>query len=351
MAEPARPLVSVVIPTYNMADLLPDAVATVQAQRIAATEANAEADVEIVIADDGSTDHTPQVVAGLNAPHVHHVRSEVNRGIGFGKCFGVENAAGQYIAMLDADDVWLPGKLAAQVAALQAHPEIDILFTDFVNIDHVRNVTETGFSVARAGLARLAAEHVEGDLWRVKDGLFRGILAENFIGASSLVFHRRTIERYGNFDPSLRRVEDVEFYCRTSVHGAQYGYLNRPYHERHTYSFSSTVNVAFHAEYKLKALEQCRQVCRDAGRDDLIAPIRQATARTCRKLILHYGERAQRRDAVRVFRYSLGLELSPRTMLFLVLALLGPAAVRTLRNARAQDMADLTPANETVPEH
>lgn len=114
-------LVSVIIPTYNRADYLAEAIRSVQAQT--------HPDVEIIVADDGSTDNTAEVVARfgedvtyLPLPHRGQPAATRNEGL--------RAAKGEFVAFLDSDDLFLPGKLALQLAACEAHPETGLVYSD-----------------------------------------------------------------------------------------------------------------------------------------------------------------------------------------------------------------------------
>ncbi len=104
--------VSVIIPTYNRAALLPRAVNSVLAQ----TYDN----YEIIIVDDCSPDNTQEVIDGFTDSRIHSFRHERNKGQSAARNTGIANAAGEYIAFLDDDDEWLPNKLEIQVDTLDA---------------------------------------------------------------------------------------------------------------------------------------------------------------------------------------------------------------------------------------
>jgi glycosyltransferase involved in cell wall biosynthesis len=106
----ADPLVSVIIPTYNRAGLLPRALASARNQ----TYPN----IEILVVDDASTDNTRDLVAAIPDPRVRYFRHERNRGGGAARNTGFEQARGDYIALLDSDDEWMPAKLQAQIPAM-----------------------------------------------------------------------------------------------------------------------------------------------------------------------------------------------------------------------------------------
>lgn len=114
------PRVSVVIASYNHAPFIADSLNSVLAQDFA--------DIEILVTDDGSTDGTAERVAAMGDPRIHLERLAVNRGACVAMNRGIRRARGEYIAVLNSDDVFLPGKLGAQVAFLDAHPQVGAVF-------------------------------------------------------------------------------------------------------------------------------------------------------------------------------------------------------------------------------
>lgn len=121
----ARPLLSVVIPTYNRADYIALTIESVLQQ----TYDN----IELIVIDDGSTDNTAAVVQAF-APKVRYVWQQ-NAERGASRNHGLRLASGDYIAFLDSDDLWLPDKAAAGIAYLEARPAVGLLCTDAIEID------------------------------------------------------------------------------------------------------------------------------------------------------------------------------------------------------------------------
>jgi len=116
-----EPAISVVIPTYNRARLLPRALASALAQ--------VRSGDEVIVVDDGSTDGTPAVLAAYS-DRVRSVRT-VNRGAGAARNEGVRHARNPLVAFLDSDDEWMPDKLALQRAFMARRPDVLFAFTDF----------------------------------------------------------------------------------------------------------------------------------------------------------------------------------------------------------------------------
>lgn len=118
----SRSLVSVVIPTFNAAEYLGDAIRSVFGQTYR--------DWELLIIDDGSTDATPELIASFcEDPRVYSTRIP-NAGVANARNVGVSQARGQYVAFLDADDTWEPRNLEAKVALLDQIPEVAWIYSD-----------------------------------------------------------------------------------------------------------------------------------------------------------------------------------------------------------------------------
>jgi glycosyltransferase involved in cell wall biosynthesis len=106
------PLVSTIIPCFNQADFLPDAVASIRRQNYPA--------VEIIVIDDGSTDGSASVAAQLGGADLHYFH-QANQGLPGARNAGLERARGEIISFLDADDLWHDANLEIQVALLDGH--------------------------------------------------------------------------------------------------------------------------------------------------------------------------------------------------------------------------------------
>lgn len=182
---------SVVIPAYNAGALLAEAVRSVGAGGREDVE-----EVEILVADDGSTDGSPETVAGL--PGVR-LLGQPNRGPGAARNLGLEAARGELVAFLDADDIWLPGR-ADRLLAGQL-PAADLLFSDYVVRDLAR------------GTAR---PHTCPDLG---EPAATAIAVHNPICTSTAVARRAALARAGGFRTDLRFAEDWDLWLRLAEAG------------------------------------------------------------------------------------------------------------------------------------
>ncbi|HDI58775.1 MAG TPA: glycosyltransferase [Desulfobacteraceae bacterium] len=178
--------VSVILPTYNRAGWLAEAVDSVLGQEYAA--------FELIVVDDGSSDETPQVLAAYG-DRLRVLRLE-NGGVSRARNRGVAVSRGELLAFLDSDDLWQPGKLAAQVAFMEAHPEIAICQTEEIWIRNGRRVNPR-------------RRH------RKSDGMFFERSLELCLVSPSAVMMRRSLfEAFGGFDETLPACEDYDLWLR-----------------------------------------------------------------------------------------------------------------------------------------
>jgi glycosyltransferase involved in cell wall biosynthesis len=186
------PQVSVVIPAYNAMNYLPITLESVLRQTFT--------DFEVLIIDDGSSDQTAQWAEQLVDQRVRLI-SQTNQGVAIARNTGIAQAQGEYIAFLDADDLWAPTKLAKQVQCLRERPEVGLVHTWMAIIDQQGQPT-----------GRIVTSDAEGKVWQQ--------LAErNNVYNSSVMVRRSCFERVGNFAPDrqLHPVEDWDMWIRIAT--------------------------------------------------------------------------------------------------------------------------------------
>jgi glycosyltransferase involved in cell wall biosynthesis len=187
---PARPEVSVIIPTWNRRELLLHAVRSVLAQTRAVEE--------IIVVDDGSTDGSGEALQAEFGDRVMCIR-QANAGVSVARNRGLAIARGRYLALLDSDDEWLPEKTARQVEWLDAHADFGMVLCDVERIDAERRTID--FLGRRAILPE--------DGW-----VLPWVLANPALAPVSAMFRREVYEDVGGFDESLRTAEDLDFHLR-----------------------------------------------------------------------------------------------------------------------------------------
>ena len=197
-----QPLVSVVIAAWNAARFLPETLASAVGQ----TYPNRE----IILVDDGSTDDTRDRIA----PWLDRIRyfPRPHEGLAAARNFGMAEARGDYLAPLDADDLWLPAKLAVQVGVALRHPASGLVICDGVAFEEGREVRDHMLGdAALEALARSSTGEATGDFHRDL------ITGREWAGVPGQVLIPRAVYRHiGPFADLL--TQDTEYWLRVSQH-------------------------------------------------------------------------------------------------------------------------------------
>jgi glycosyltransferase involved in cell wall biosynthesis len=198
------PAVSVVIPCYNGADYLREAVGSVLAQTFKS--------YEILIVDDGSTDQTPQIIAELAAAHPGRIRgiAQKNGGTASALNTGIRHAAGNLVAWLSHDDCFESDKLTIQTDFLASHPDCVGVYSDYTVIDAAGQIN---------GLRRAPCYPPETAV--------RHFLQCVYINGSTLLIEKRCLEEAGLFDEGLRYTQDALMWARL-LYRYRLGHVARP---------------------------------------------------------------------------------------------------------------------------
>ena len=181
------PRVSVIIPTYNRAALLPRAVESALA---------AGSDLEVIVVDDASEDETPQVCAGM--PEIRYLRLDENRGVAGARNAGVLESRAEFITALGDDDLRLPGSLDAQIRLLEESPQAAFCYGRVFVADG-RRLLPTG--------KVMPARCPTGDI-------FWELLESNFVPDLSVVARKDALVEVGLFNAGLRGAEDWDMWLR-----------------------------------------------------------------------------------------------------------------------------------------
>ena len=227
----ASPLVSVVVPTYNRAHLIGRTIASALAQTHDA--------IELVIVDDGSTDGTGELIArewGRDG-RVRYFH-KTNGGPASARNAGFAQARGEYVALLDSDDLWEPWKLALQIRCMERYPQLGMTWTDMAMIDERGEVVDPAYlrhmyhayrwftdeqlfpesrplrEIAPDLVGIVGAAHLR------MGRIFSQMIMGNLVHTSTVVLRRERLARGRGFDESLRYSgEDFDFHLRTCREG------------------------------------------------------------------------------------------------------------------------------------
>jgi glycosyltransferase involved in cell wall biosynthesis len=307
-----RPLVSVIIATWNTGKYLPETLASALAQ----TWPN----LEVIVVDDGSTDGTRDAIAEF-LPRIRY-EPRPHLGLAAARNEGIRLAQGAYVALLDADDLWHPEKIAVQVEVAERHPEAGMIVCDGVEFSEEGILRETALSepLSRAVGSSINGEAV-GDFQR---DLISGC---GIACPAQVLIPRRVLHEIGPFTDS--QIQDYDYYLRLSLRYpiALHSHTHVRYRHR-----SDAMSAAWRDNWllwllsDLPVLKAHRRRCRPEDRQFLEARIR-GLATSLGHGLMTQGRSGARLEAtarlLRVFRWHPW----PPTVLIHLAGLWSPQAV------------------------
>lgn len=191
-----KPEISIIIPVYNGEKYLKDTIVSVLNQ----TYRN----YELIIVDDGSTDNTKNIIDSFNDPRIQY-HYQKNSGISASRNVGIDLAQGEFIAFLDADDIWLPFKLELQADVIRKEPDIGLVFGWVYYMDTKSNI-------------------VGEKKYNITDDFYMNLLLGNFVDNGSVpLIRKECFEKVGKFD--FLPAEDWDMWIRIARE-YKFGYVN-----------------------------------------------------------------------------------------------------------------------------
>lgn len=185
----AKPTVSIVIPTHNRAELLKRAINSVLRQTFE--------DFELIVVDDASSDNTPEVVESINDGRIRYVRLKKNSGGPVARNTGIKKARGEFIALLDDDDEWLPNRLELQIEKFEGlEKDVGVVYGGFYYVSQ-----DTGAILGKR-------------IPRYRGNVYTHFLKENFVGSPTLLIRKECFKKAGLFDPELKSSQDWDMWLR-----------------------------------------------------------------------------------------------------------------------------------------
>jgi len=250
VSDSSPPLVSVVVPAWNAERFLAATLESALAQQ--------GPSCEVIVVDDGSTDGTPAVIAGFG-DRIRSRRIENSGGPSRPRNVGIAMARGELIALLDSDDLMLPGALRTATAAYAAHPDAGLLCGDYRVIDGQGRVTVerglAGYRRFRGALRPLAG--VDLGLLPAREA-FHQMLWANFVGTSGVVLRREVLRDVGPFDEALPNGDDRDMWLRIVRRGWDLLFVDRPVFAYRKYGEGVTARGGERLPAMIRVLERQR---------------------------------------------------------------------------------------------
>ncbi len=324
----ASPQVSVILPTYNRAGLVTRAIGSVLGQDFP--------DLELIVVDDGSTDETAGVIAQIEDRRLRYLRFEHNRGNYAARNEGLRCARGEFIAQIDSDDVWLPGKVSYQYALFQKNKHLDFIFCNYIDLNDDLGTSIDNLTQNEQTFRPLKVRELEMDVWEMLGGFPEAVLGSYLILQSSVMFRRTVLDLAGQYNETLKGGGDFEYWWRAALKGVKFAHTSRILVERHIHGGNLTADKVVALMRHLQALEICEQTAGELGRNDLGPLLRDARYRSWHGIMLEQARRGERREAYAAYKESLkyvrllyGLSVVTGSYLFSVV--LGPRSVERVK--------------------
>jgi len=276
-------LVSVIISPYNAELWIAETLDSVLAQTFS--------DIEIIVVDGGSTDHTVDIVSRYGSQVRLISDGRCSKSVGKNK--GINASQGNYVAFVDADDLWLPQKIELQMQLLREQPDLGWTYTD----GYLFNDNDLNNLITFGKLSRL----YEGDI-------LPQLLLNDFIPSPTPLIRRPVLESVGYFDETLLRYqpEDWDLWLRLAA-SSRVGLVNRPLvrYRLHSESLMAREDIKLALDGKITIIEHA--VARDPSR---LAPLRsRALANSYKGIAGTYARKERWTEARRM--YVNALKLSP----------------------------------------
>lgn len=307
------PLVSVILPTYNRFEFLKRAIDSVLIQSMK--------DWELIIWDDGSDDATSDYCQSLRDKRIRYFWHE-NRGVSFARNQAIEKSEGTYLAFLDSDDQWLPDKLSLQMESLEKFPEIDMLFSNFFNVNLLNVTSSVAFSDMAGSLGKMRTRMLKNGLYLIEEGFLESIAADNFIATDTVILKKELIQKFGGFNETLRNAVDFELWWRLGLAGVKLGYMdkillnrNKPAGSLSSHSISTYKNL-------INALDICSKNTFSANREDLLKHLDNPYRNAWQNMITAYAMENDKKGMMTAFKNSLKYGFRPGSLRLLIEGLL-----------------------------
>jgi glycosyltransferase involved in cell wall biosynthesis len=290
--------ISVVIAAYNASATIERAVRSVLAQSRRADE--------ILVVDDGSTDGTADIVRQFGSEV--RLLSQANGGASVARNTGIQNASGEWVAFLDADDEWLSEKLHLQENLFGAHSNIAWGYSNFIPTDSRGNP--------------LKAAHGKDCGDAVFEDYFGAYCRGLYAWTSTLMIHKDVFAKAGVFEAGMKRAQDNDLWFRIAYSFPRVGYIGRPLAIYHLDTVGSSTKINIHYEFMIQLVERHLELSAQYGRYEAFLPCIRHMLEVWIRELIRDGHGREARDLMNRF----GSYVSPRFCREIRFRLMSPAA-------------------------
>jgi len=197
--------VSIIIPAYNAEMFISNAINSVLSQ-------NYSGEYEIIVVNDNSSDNTEAIVSEISNHYqqIINVPNERKKGPSGARNTGLIKAVGEYVAFLDADDLWLPNHLEEGIAFLEKQKSVDVVFFNFKVADYKTKRCITDWFSICDFVKKLKTEEIDKKYYLICDDLFNALLDESFIHLQSMIVRKKVLKNI-YFNEEIKHSEDRDF--------------------------------------------------------------------------------------------------------------------------------------------
>lgn len=298
--------ISVIIPAYHSAACIQRAVRSVLEQTRPADE--------IIVVDDGSADDTADKAAAFG-PAVRLIRQN-NAGVSVARNTGIQAASGDWVAFLDADDEWLPKKLALQQQCLLASPQTAWCYSNFIIKDAPQ---------ARPQLAHPSNETPAAAQPQIFEDYFSAYCRGLYAWTSTLLIRKDVFERAGLFVPGMKRAQDNDMWFRIAYHYPQIGYIPQAPAVYHLDTAGSSTKVNTHYSFMKEQVDRHLELSAQYGRQEAFIPCVRMMLQTWIRELVGQHSSAEAKDLLNRYRMYLSGRFRREMLFRMSVPILGPA--------------------------
>lgn len=307
------PFVSIILPTYNRAKLLPAAIESVLQQTYS--------DWELLIWNDGSQDNTEEIIKHYTDTRICTFSAE-NHGMSYALNQAMKHSKGRYVAFLDDDDTWPENKLSLQLKMLETFPEIDMVFGNYLNFNNETDKKLFGFDQTSHAMVVLNKKQLNSQEYIITGYFLKAVAIDNFIAFDSVLIRRNVLEELGEFNEGLLNAMDFEYWWRFGLAYKTAAYTETVALNRNKYPLSLSSNNLKTIQNQILALDSCAKLSGEKKQEETKKFLKPSYRNACQKRIKLFGLMGEKKKASIAFIESLKYGFQPGSLKLLISALI-----------------------------